>query len=304
MQSQTQRIFETSQEIRETRRQQVAKAVCEFTSTLPDHISQLDSLLSASAVDLARVTRTISCDSDFAGLLLSLASTELFNARSCGVTIPQAVVLFGSERLRALVLACAFLKYAGRGLSHAERHQLWQHSFLTAALSERTARQVGYPESGQAYLAGLLHDIGKLPLLFVTRQGKSVGSVIPEDWQDSLSAERNCFGADHCEVGRVIAAAWNLAPCLIDAIEHHHSPSCAKHDAGLAEVVAAADRYADLLSPVTVEAVGNAPTRKAEAMDALLRICVPNLPADDATGLTNLSQDEQFDEDLMARPLN
>ena len=304
MQSQTQRIFETSQEIRETRRQQVAKAVCEFTSTLPDHISQLDSLLSASAVDLARVTRTISCDSDFAGLLLSLASTELFNARSCGVTIPQAVVLFGSERLRALVLACAFLKYAGRGLSHAERHQLWQHSFLTAALSERTARQVGYPESGQAYLAGLLHDIGKLPLLFVTRQGKSVGSVIPQDWQDSLSAERNCFGADHCEVGRVIAAAWNLAPCLIDAIEHHHSPSCAKHDAGLAEVVAAADRYADLLSPVTVEAVGNAPTRKAEAMDALLRICVPNLPADDATGLTNLSQDEQFDEDLMARPLN
>jgi len=304
MQSQTQRIFETPQEIRETRRQQVAKAVSECTSTLPNHISQLDSLLSAPAVDLARVTRIISCDSDFTGLLLSLASTGLFNARSCGVTISQAVVLFGSERLRALALACACMKYAGRGLSHAERHQLWQHSFLTAALSERTARQVGYPESGQAYLAGLLHDIGRLPLLFVARQGKSAGSVLPVDWQDSLSAERNCFGADHCEVGRAIAAAWNLSPNLIDAIEHHHSPSCAEHDTGLAEVVAAGDRYADLLSPVVVEAVGDAPTRKADAMDALLRICVPNLPADDATGLTNLSQDEQFDEDLMARPLN
>jgi len=304
MQSQTPRIFETVQENREARKRRLAKIVSECVASLPSNISQLDALLSTAPVDLTRVTRIISADSEFGGLLLSLASTELFNVRSCGVTLPQAVVLFGSERLRTFSFAYAFFKHAGRGLSSADRQQLWQHSFLTAALSERTARQVGYPECGQAYLAGLIHDIGRLPLLEAARQEKSAGRPLPADWADSPSAERECFGVDHCELGKLISAAWRVAPSFLDAVAYHHSPGRASHDPDLAEIVAAGDCYANLLSPFAGEDIAVVPPHKAGAINALLQMCVPDLGELDAAGLLSGAQDEGFDQDLMAQLLN
>ncbi len=304
MQSQTNRVFETVQESRDTRRRRLARIVTECASSLPSHVSQLDALLCTPAVDLARVTKIISGDSEFCALLLSLASTELFNIRSCGVTLPQAVVLFGSERLRTLALACAFIKYAGWGLPSADRQQLWQHSFLTAALSERTARQMGYPECGQAYLAGLLHDIGRLPLIVVLRQEELAGRPLRADWPDSPSAERERFSVDHCEIGRLLATAWSLAPSLVDAIEYHHSPVSAKHDPDLAEIVAAGDHYANLLSPSVAKNLADGQSQKAGAVDALLQMCVPYLGEQEGTGLLSSAQGEEIDESLMAQVLN
>ncbi|HXX44769.1 MAG TPA: HDOD domain-containing protein [Candidatus Acidoferrales bacterium] len=304
MQSQTPPILETVQENREARRRRLAKIITECVAGLPGNTSQLDALLSTPPVDLTRVTRIINGDSEFSGLLLSLASTELFNVRSCGVTLPQAVVLFGSDRLRTLSLACAFFKYASPGLSSTDRQQLWQHSFLSAALSERTARQVGYPESGQAYLAGLVHDIGRLPLLEAARLEKSASRPLPADWADSPSAERDCFGVDHCEIGKSIAAAWRLAPSFLDAVAYHHSPDRAKHDPDLAEIVAAGDHYANLLSPFAREDFAFGSSQNAGAIDALLQMCVPNLGEQGAADMLDSPQDEEFDEDLMAQLLN
>lgn len=304
MQSQTPRILETVQEDRNGRRRRLAKIITECVASLPGNIVHLDALLIAAPVDLARVTRIISGDSEFSGLLLSLASTELFNIRSCGVTLSQAVVLFGSERLRTFSLAYAFIKYAGGGLSFADRQQLWQHSFLTAALSERTARQVGYPEFGHAYLAGLVHDLGRLPLVEAARQEKSAGRPLPIDWADSPSAEREYFGVDHCEIGKLLAAAWRLEPSFLDAVEYHHSPGRAKHDPDLAEIVAAGDGYANLLSPLAGEDLAVGPSQSAGAIDALLQTCVPYLGIQEADGLLNGVHDEEFDKELMAQLLN
>jgi len=282
MPSQTLAVLETQQGARERLRRRVATVISECVATLPTNVLQLNVLLSAHPVDLTSVTRIISSDLEFSKVLSNVASMELFNARSCGVTISQAVVLFGSERLRMLALACAFMKSAGSDLPVADRKRLWNHSFLAAALSERVARQTSYPESGTAYLAGLLHDIGSLPLLVVARQEKLAGNLFPADWQDSLSAERDCFGVDHCETGRVIAMAWNLAPSIADAMQYHHSPSHATYDPDLAEIVAVGDRHSSLLSPVCAECFGDTVSAKRDAVDALLRMCVPALEAEEA----------------------
>lgn len=291
-----QHIVETPPEIRQRRKRRVTEVVSQSLSNLPRSVLQLESLLSKPPVDLRRVSQTISTDPEFCELFLSLASTELFNAQSCGVTVPQAVVLFGSERLRTLALTCGFLKYAGHNVSSDDRRRLWQHSFLTAALSERTARQAGCPEMGQAHLGGLLHDIGRLPLLVVAREEEATGNSAHANWLDIPPAERERFGVDHCEVGRSIAAAWNLSPSLVDAIEHHHLPSGAKQDPSLAEIIAAGDRYSNLLSPDPPEDLSEDSSRKAGAVDALLRMCVPRLCEDDETGPGDFSRPDEFDD--------
>lgn len=297
-------FIETPSKPRAARRRQVAKAVSECLAGLPRHVSLLNTLLTSPPIDLTRVSQIISADPQFCGLLLGLASTELFNARSCGVTVPQAVVLFGSERLRALALASAFFKCSGRYLAHDERNALWQHGFLTAMLSERTARQMAYPESGQAYLAGLLHDIGRLPLLIVARDEEAAGFTQPANWQDSPSAEQDYFGVDHGEVGRSIAAAWNLAPSLIDAVEHHHTPSQATHDSYLAEIVAAGDRYSNFLLPVTPKRFAETPSPRARAIEALLGLCVPRLCEDEEIGSASFLTQGSFDNEEISQSVH
>jgi len=283
--------LETAPEIRERRKRRVAEVAAQTLAGLPRHIAQLDALLSATPVDLKQVTNVIRIDTEICELLLSLASTELFNPEPSNLAVSESVVLLGSTRLRALALSCSYMRSAGARLPNDDRRNLWQHSFLTAALSERTARQVAYSEAGQAYLGGLLHDIGHLPLLIVAREEEAAGYTLPAEWQDIPAVERDCFGVSHCTIGRSIASAWNLPGALIDAIEHHDVPAHAKNDPALAEIVAAGDRYSNLLapfpSPGRLQATG--------PVDALLRMCVPSLWGEDATGLDNSVWPEDFD---------
>ena len=124
-------------------------------------------------------------------------------------------MLVGTERLRTMVLTCSLVEYVGHRVASEDIQSFWQHCFLTAALSERLARAIAYPQPEQAYLAGLLHDIGALPLLMVT----SAESQEPENmatcgWGESVELEREHFGTDHCEVGHWIGVSWNFSPDL------------------------------------------------------------------------------------------
>ena len=120
----------------------------------------------------------------------------------------------------------------------------WEHSFLAALLSERIARVSEYSETEQAYLGGLLHDIGLLPLwMLALDEAKRQKPLPPENWPDNLVLERAYFGMDHGKVGRWMALAWNFMPSFLDVFEHHHDPQNAEHDPYLVGIVAAADGF-------------------------------------------------------------
>ena len=112
-----------------------------------------------------------------------------------------------------------------------------------AILSEQIAEQGGYPFRGAACVAGLLHDIGYLPLLVAAReQGTLLEGPGISDWLDDVALEREIFGVDHCQLGEWMAKSWNFSPSLIDAVSHHHDPLDARKNAPLAEIVFAAER--------------------------------------------------------------
>jgi HD-like signal output (HDOD) protein len=99
-------------------------------------------------------------------------------------------------------------------------------------------------------VAGLLHDIGSLPLLTVAReQQKAFPELAGIDWRDKIDLEREIFGLDHCQVGLWMAKSWKFSPSLIDAVFHHHDPAKAEKDAHLAEIVGAAEYHCTELVP-------------------------------------------------------
>jgi putative nucleotidyltransferase with HDIG domain len=233
-----------SAEETDKRKQRLLTVLSKGLPTLPQYVLDLNALLSNASVDLKKVGAVIRTDPSLSAQILRLCNSALFGLRRRVISIEQAAVLLGTERLRTLVLACSVMQFAGKRLTGPQLASFWQHSFLCALLSERVARQVDYFEKEQAYLGGLLHDIGQLPLWIVVMDEEARRRPMPpETWVDDLVIERDYFGMDHCKVGRSMAVAWNFMPSFIDVFENHHQPARAQHDPYLVGIVAAADRF-------------------------------------------------------------
>jgi len=243
--------------------------------TLPSYLLDLNVLLSQSVVDLKKVSKIIRTDPSLSAQVLRLCNSALFGLRRRVLSIEQAAVLLGTERLRTLVLTCAVMQFAGKHVPVRSLLTFWEHSFLAALLSERIGHLLEYPENEQAYLGGLLHDIGQLPLwMLVMEEQKRQRQLPPENWPDNLAVERDFFGMDHGKVGRWLAVSWNFMPSFMDVFEHHHYPERAEHDPYLVSLVACVDQF--LLARPAAEVSGEqGPSAEADDGSANVLLASP-----------------------------
>jgi HD-like signal output (HDOD) protein len=229
---------------RERRAKQIQALLQRGLPTLPQYLLDLNALLSSPSVELKRVSKVVRTDPSLSAQLLRLCNSPLFGLRRRVLSVEQATVLVGTERLRAMVLTCSVMEWAGDSVPRASLLDFWKHSFLAALLSERIARAAEYPETEQSYLCGLTHDIGQLPMwMLVREESKRQKPLPPEDWPDNLVLERDYFATDHTRVGRWLASSWNFMPSFFEVFEHHHDPENAKHDPYIVGIVAAADQF-------------------------------------------------------------
>ena len=261
--------------------------------TLPGYVFELSALLRSVPVDLRRVCRVIRTDPSLTAQVIRLCNSAMLGLRGRVSNIEHAVILLGTERLRTLVLTCSLVESIGNFLYPVGLQSFWQHSLLTATLSERSALCLHNAEAEQAYLAGLLHDLGVLPLL-VLALPPSEPKLIPGTivWGESVEQERQQFGVDHCWVGKCIGISWNFSPEIIDVLEHHHRPQEARQDGVLVEMV----RAADLVSQMHGVRVGGEPSRIALAdqntYKNLLDSCAPSLTENEKTTLAQTLEAE------------
>jgi HD-like signal output (HDOD) protein len=253
-------------EMTDRRKKRLMVLLSKGLPTLPNYLLDLNALLSSPAVDLKKAGKVIRTDPSLTAQVLRLCNSALFGLRRRVLSIEQASVFLGTERLRTLVLTCAVMQFSGKHVPVKPLMAFWQHSFLTALLCERVARVVDYSEKEQAYLGGLLHDIGQLPLWMLVMEEQAKQRPLPPDnWRDNLVVEREYFGMDHGKVGRWIAVAWNFMPSFLDVFEHHHDPENAQHDPYFVAIVSAADQFLQTQTVPDVElATDSAPPELSE----------------------------------------
>jgi HD-like signal output (HDOD) protein len=252
--------------------------------TLPAYVFELSALLSTIPVDLRRVCGVIQTDPSLTAQVIRLCNSAQLGLRERVSNIEHAVILLGTERLRTMVLNCSLVECVGSCFSPTELQSFWQHCLLTATLSARSALCLRYPEVEQAYLAGLLHDVGVLPLLILalrsTEPKVTPGAIL---WGESIESEQKQFGVDHCSVGKCIGLSWNFSPELIDVLEHHHRPQEARQNVVLVEIV----RAADLVCQMHGVRVGGEPPRitlgDQNKYKHLLDSCAPSLTDEERT---------------------
>jgi HD-like signal output (HDOD) protein len=236
-------------------------------------VVQLMSVLNDPSADVKKAAGPISTDPTLSAQILRMCNSPLFSRRSRVITIEQAVGMLGTDRLRSLAMTSSLAGFAGQGLPKDQVASFWQHSFLAALLSKYLAEYNGYAEKEQAYIAGLLHDIGQVPQwMLAAEEVARTKSAIVQGWLDNPGVERSYFGINHCDLGGLMAASWGLLPSFVDVIHNHHQPSEAEHDPYLVEIVAAVEHFLlakEELAPASADAgvsSGDAPVPEIPAI--------------------------------------
>jgi putative nucleotidyltransferase with HDIG domain len=184
-------------------------------------ISHLLALLSQDEPSIPQIVQAVGSDQSLTSRLLNVVNSPYYGSvRQIG-TIDEAVVRIGIIGLRNLTLAVSMNDITG-GVKQDE----WKHSLITAHTTDILARKKGAPLETQryAFVAGLLHDIGKL---FLSRRyALEYHTVLSRtrSGQTLSEAERGVFGYDHAQVGGMLLEVWNVPQKIVEAIQTHHAP--------------------------------------------------------------------------------
>jgi putative nucleotidyltransferase with HDIG domain len=204
---------------------------------------ELTKALGEASPDLKKASKLIAADPTLSSQVLRMCNSPLLGLHSRVISIDRAAALLGPERLRSLALTSSVADFAGKALSDSQMSGFWQHSFMAAMLSQFLAEKWKYFDKDQAYIAGLLHDIGRVPEWILLAEETGGLDAPSHDWIDNTKAERAYFGTDHCELGGIMAGSWGLMPSFLDVLENHHAPEVARRDSVLVRIVATIEYF-------------------------------------------------------------
>ena len=205
-------------------------------STLPSAPKAFQEILtclqepSASMADVARI---IGRDVGMTANVMKMVNSAFFGARQPIVTTDRAVAYLGLDTLGALVLGHSVFK-SGRPTAIAgfSLERLWGHSLQTALAARAIAlsEKFSAAEAERAFLAGVLHDVGKI--VFATRTIPTIGAAM------SVEEHGAIMQAHHAEVGAYLLGLWGFPNPIVEAVAFHHIPSFATAEGlGLAGLI-------------------------------------------------------------------
>ena len=203
----------------------------------------------ATANDLNRV---ISLDPVLTGRVLKLVNSAYYGIANTISSVTRAVVMLGLNTVKQLSLSLAILEnfYSRHSFPAFSADDFWSHSLCVAAAAKSLAAATGTPmaDHEEYFVAGLLHDLGKIPLhkCAPAEGAEAVRVACDRSWPLPL-AETTVIGIDHGAVGNMIAKKWRLSPRVTDSITHHHLPeTVAEENRHFVRLVAFANRFANI----------------------------------------------------------
>lgn len=210
---------------------------------MPKVMLEVYSLLEKPNLSAIELSKVIGQDQALVSKILTIANSPLYGLPRKVSTIDFAILIIGFNDIKNIVTALSLIDtFKNKTDSNLNQMDFWIHSIVAGSSAKRIAEDLGYKIAGEAFVTGLLHDLG-IPVIhkyfhssFVEIREKAAASE-----KSFMQIEKEVLGMTHEEIGRFLIKKWNLPIGLVDALGNHHNPSNSREDVILTSLIHLAD---------------------------------------------------------------
>ncbi len=194
--------------------------------SLPEIVISLNTLLNDPNSTNEQISDLILQDAPLTIRLLKIVNSPYYNFSSPIETITQAINILGTKELSNFVITTKLInKFNYLPMQLISITEFWRHNLACAIAAKVISKELSISNSEQLYIAGLIHDIGKL-VLYIS-QPALCESLIKKMKSRGLAVnqlEDKIFGYNHSDVGATLLAKWGLSKLVIQTTQLHHEP--------------------------------------------------------------------------------
>lgn len=198
---------------------------------LPTLIAKLIEMIDNPRTNARSLGKLISTDQVLTARILKLANSSFYGFPRRISTVNLSLVVLGFDTLKNLCISVSMREWFSDNETSGDfdMSRFWEHSIACGIAAKMVARECGYMISGEVFVAGLLHDIGKLVLKqYIKPEFKEIIDTAKKENILFIEAEKKILGIHHGTIGSWLADKWNLPEHLVEAIAYHHNPQNAE----------------------------------------------------------------------------
>ena len=189
-------------------------------------LAEIEAALESQQCSLGNLGDAIQKDPDLTARLLRLANSAFYGFADRVGTVAEAISLIGVQQVQELIAASSVLEsFEGVPDELVNMDSFWKHSLATGIAARLIAFERRLPNPDKFFVAGLLHDVGRLVLL---QQAPKAAQRIFELYAGGglllSDAESQVLGFDHQQIGGMLLKQWRYPMPLINAVSNHHQP--------------------------------------------------------------------------------
>jgi HD-like signal output (HDOD) protein len=243
--------------------------------SLPTTVAKVLEVCNNPQTSPADLNHVISLDPVLVGRVLKLINSAYYGLGQQVTNLVRAIIMLGINTVKNLALSTAVLGNLSskKDLQGLNMEGFWRHSLCVGVSAKILAkiRGIDLKQTEEYFAAGLLHDIGKIPLNAVlSRDYMLTVSAADRERVSLFKAENASLGTNHCITGSMIVKAWRLEGAVGDAIINHHqyadytgshrdvlfSVAAANRFASISEIGFSGDRYPEKVDPLVWQTLG------------------------------------------------
>lgn len=194
---------------------------------LPAIATRALQLLSDPEASTESVEKAIAHDQALVAKLIRVSNSALYGGFQKVESLRQALTRLGAKTTKGLILAASTRSYFFKERKGMKVWGpiLWQHSVECGLAARRIADACGHPDPEQAFIGGIMHDIGKLVILMIDeKKYQEINRIKVAEQQSALAAEVQVVGTSHSEIGQVLMEKWSMPEAVRACAAFHHNP--------------------------------------------------------------------------------